>query len=141
LVNSEKKEVVLDEGLFHQGTSPEDKSYLIGSKCKTCGNKFFPRRVICPICLKEDTIEEISLGNKGKIYSYSIARLSMPGYPAPYMLAYVDLESGPRIYSLITGCEPKEGILEVGDEVELVIGKITEDESGNHIIAYRFKPV
>jgi uncharacterized OB-fold protein len=141
VVAEEKKQIPIGEGLFYQPTSPGDMPYLIGSRCSVCGNIFFPRKVICPVCLKENTLEEIPLSRRGKIYSYSIAHLSMPGFPAPYIQAYVDIEGGPRVFSLITGCEAKEGVLKIGDEVELEIGKITEDEEGNDIVGYTFRPV
>jgi len=65
----------------------------------------------------------------------------MPGFPAPYIQAYVDIEEEPLIFSLITGCEAKEGALEIGDEVELVIEKITQDDEGNDAIGYKFRPI
>jgi len=34
-----------------------------------------------------------------------------------------------------------KGALETGDEMELVIEKITQDDEGNDIIGYKFKPV
>ena len=141
MVAPERKQVPVGEGLFQQPTSLGDMPYLIGSRCNLCGYTSFPKRVICPVCIKENTMAEIPLSRRGRIYSYSIARLSMPGFPAPYIQAYVDIEEGPRIFSLITGCEPKEGALEIGDEVELVIEKITQDDEGNDIIGYKFRPV
>ena len=65
----------------------------------------------------------------------------IPGYRAPYIIARTELPEGLIVTSLITGCEPAEGALEIGDEVELVIDKITEDEEGNDIIGYMFRPV
>jgi uncharacterized OB-fold protein len=97
--------------------------------------------VVCPACIKEDTMEEIRLGRRGKIYSYSIVHISLPGFQAPYIIARVELPEGPRVFSLIIDCEPIEGALDIGMEVELVIGKITEDKEGNDLIGYMFRPL
>lgn len=136
-----KKQILIRESYFHQATSPSDKSYLIGSKCNLCGYVSFPKRLVCPACLKENTMEEIKLSRMGKIYSYSVLHVSLPGFPAPYIIARTELPEGPRVTSLITGCEPVEGALEIGTKVELVIGKITEDKEGNDVISYMFHPV
>ena len=42
---------------------------------------------------------------------------------------------------LISGCPPVEDCLHIGMEVELVIDKIREDEQGNEVIGYKFRPV
>lgn len=138
---SGKNQIHIREGYFHQANSEADESYLIGSKCRLCGYVSFPKRLVCPACIKENTMEETRLSRKGKIYSYSVMHVSLPGYKAPYVIARIELPEGPRVFSLITGCEPQEGVLEIGTEVELVIGKITEDKEGNDIIGYMFRPL
>lgn len=138
---SGRKQIPIREGYFHQATSPSDESYLIGSRCNVCGYVSFPKRDVCPACLKENTMEEIRLSRRGKIYSYSVLHVPLPGFPAPYIIARTELPEGPRVISLVTGCEPVEGALEIGTEVELVIGRITEDKDGNDVIGYMFRPV
>lgn len=137
-MSDEKKQILVREGWFYAG---EGESYLIGSRCGSCGYVSFPKRLICPACLRENTMEEIPLSRKGQIYSYTVQHIALPGFQAPYVVARVELPEGPKIYSLITGCKPVEGALEIGDEVELVIGKIKEDEKGNEVIGYLFRPV
>mgnify|MGYP003306312124 CR=1 FL=1 len=41
---------------------------LVGSKCTTCGQVFFPQRVICPDCRRKGNIEDIQFSGKGKIF-------------------------------------------------------------------------
>jgi len=91
--------------------------------------------------MKEDTMEETPLSRRGKIDTFSVVRVAPTGFEAPYIQAFVDLPEGPRVFSLITGCEPSEDALKEGQEVELVIEKITEDEKGNELIGYKFRPV
>ena len=47
---------------------------LVGSKCTTCGQVFFPQRVICPDCRRKGNIENIQFSGKGKIFTYSVIR-------------------------------------------------------------------
>ena len=136
-----KKRLPILPGLFHEGNSPDDQSYLIGSRCSACGRTFFPKRFMCNVCLKEGTMEEMALSTRGRIDTYSVVQVAPLGFKAPYIQAFVDLPEGPRIFSLITGCEPTEDAVAKGQEVALVIDKIREDEEGNDLIGYTFRPV
>lgn len=138
---NKRKQVPIREGYFHQATDFSDESYLIGGKCSVCGYVSFPKRAVCPACIKENTMEEMRLSRRGKIYSYSVLHIPLPAFPAPYILARIELPEGPIVLSLVTDCEPVEGALEIGDEVELVIGKIFEDNEGNDTIGYMFRPL
>jgi uncharacterized OB-fold protein len=128
-------------GVFHEGASPDEKSCLIGSRCSKCGRTFFPKRFMCPVCLKEGTIEDVPLSTKGRIDTYSVVQVAPMGFTAPYIQAFVDLPEGPRVFTIIAGCEPSEDAIAEGQEVELVIDKIREDEEGNDLIGYKFRPV
>lgn len=136
-----KKRLPVLPGMFHEATSSAEKSHLIGSKCRACGRVFFPKRSICRVCMTENTLDEIALSTRGKIDTFTVVHVAPLGFKAPYIQAYVNLPEGPRIFSLITGCEPSENALRDGQEVELVIDKITEDEKGNDLIGYKFRPI
>jgi uncharacterized OB-fold protein len=137
----EKKRLPVLPGIIHEATSSDDKSYLIGSRCRVCGRTFFPKLSVCRVCMVDDTLEETALSTKGKIDTFTVVYVAPVGFKTPYIQAFVDLPEGPRIFSLITGCEPSENALKTGTEVELVIDKITEDEKGNDLIGYKFRPV
>jgi uncharacterized OB-fold protein len=85
-------------------------------------------------------MEEVPLSRRGRIYSWTVARVAPQGFTAPYFVAYVDLDDGPRIFSLISGVDPETETLENGMEVELVIERIGSDEQGNDVIGYKFRP-
>jgi len=138
---TEKKQVPVQEGLFYQPTTPEEKPYLIGAKCTVCGYVSFPRLPVCPCCIKKDTMEEIHISGKGKIDTFSTCYAALPGFEAPSIQAYINLEEGARIWSLITGVEPSDEMLKIGTDVELSIGKLREDAAGNEIMSYQFRPV
>jgi uncharacterized OB-fold protein len=138
---TQKKRFPLLPGIIHEATSPGDKSYLIGSKCSACGRTFFPKQSVCRVCMRDDTMQETALSTRGKIDTFTVVHVAPMGFKAPYIQAFVDLPEGPRIFSLITGCEPSEDVLKTGTEVEMVIDKITEDEEGNDLIGYKFRPI
>ena len=138
---TEKREVPLREGAFYRPTSPGEKSYLIGSKCRNCGWVAFPKKVVCPACVRDDTMEEMRLSGRGRIESFAMARVAPTGFKAPYIQAFVDLVEGPRVFTLITGVEPTENAVHEGQEVELAIEKISTDERGNDVIGWKFRPL
>jgi uncharacterized OB-fold protein len=100
-----KKRIPILPGLLHEGASPEDRSYLIGSRCRKCGRTFFPRQFLCSVCMQNNTMEEIPLSTRGKIDTFSVVHVAPLGFKAPYVQAFVDLPEGPRLFSIITGCE------------------------------------
>ena len=136
-----KKQIPVQEGLFYQPQSPEEKPYLIGSKCTICGYVSFPKLMVCPRCVKKDTMEEVHLNGKGKIDIFSTCFAALPGFQAPSVQGYIILEEGARTWSLITGTEPSDEALKTGMDVELVIEKLRDDSEGNEIMSYKFRPV
>ena len=123
------------EGAF--AVSPDGKPYLIGSRCGKCGLVAFPRRAVCPSCLAQE-MEEAHLGPRGKIETFTIARAAPPGFQAPYVVAQVQLDKGPRIFSQISA-KPED--VSLGQEVELEVGPIAHDDQGNTLIGYKFRPI
>ena len=137
----QKKRLPAVEGLFKEPESPGESPHLIGSKCKQCGFVAFPKNEVCPVCLIDGTMEELLFGERAKLDSFAISRVAPKGFTPPYIQAFVDLPEGPRIFSIITGCEPTEDALQPGTELELTIGKICDDEEGNERISYLYRPV
>ncbi|SVD67663.1 uncharacterized protein METZ01_LOCUS420517, partial [marine metagenome] len=71
---------------------PEDGDpYLEGHKCTSCNSIFIGERSVCSSCSSRDKMEAITLGSRGKLYSYSIVFRSFPGIDVPYISAIVDL--------------------------------------------------
>lgn len=136
-----ERNVIYQEPEYYRFDSPSGKPYLIGSRCRSCGYATFPPRVNCPACINKECMEEISLGSKGEVDTFSVLHVGAPGISAPYIMAYVVMPAGVKVFSLITGCEPSEESLKIGAEVELVIEKIRVDEEGNEVRGYKFRPV
>lgn len=134
-----KKKVPLKEGLFKPPTNGDD-GYLIGSKCKSCGEYFHPKRVVCANCYSQDQ-EEVALSKEGKIFTYTIVRTSYPDSPftPPFVTAQIDLPEKVLALSAVTDIDL--GNIEIGIGVKLYFLKTGEDEEGNDIMMYAFRPI
>jgi len=121
-------------------TWPSERPQLIGGKCKTCGEVIFPKQPQCPKCYTE-TVEELLLSTRGKIYSSTVSYIPPPMYegPVPYAVGYVELPERVLIATPFsgTGTVPPP----IGTEVELVIEELGEDDEGNMLMQHKFKPV
>jgi uncharacterized OB-fold protein len=69
---------------------------------------------MCPDCRGE--LVESDLGPDGTVWSSTIVHLDMEGLSAPYGLAYIDLDQGPRFLAH-TGKRPQP--LAVGSRVRI----------------------
>ncbi len=83
------------------------ESRLEVSACEDCDHLFLPPGPCCPQCWSTSlTTREVS--GSGSVYSYVVYRRTYhPGLPAPYVVALVALDEGPRMISNIVGCEPE----------------------------------
>ena len=118
--------------------SPSEKPYLIGKRCCNCGQFTIGKKIVCPRCYSED-FEECPLSRRGTLYSYSISRVTPLGFDTPLVLGLVDLPEGLRIWSQI---EVDSGeSLEIGMDVEMVVGRTRNDEGNNEILGFKFKPI
>jgi len=138
-----KKQIPVKEGLWTTTSSPGEKQQLIGSRCLSCGEVFFPKRdrKICTNCQSKN-LEEIKLSGAGKVYSFTVVMQRPPEYyrgPVPYAEGFVELPEGVRVETLFTDCDFND--IKVGMDVEMVIEGLHEDDQGNEIVAYKFRPV
>ena len=128
------------EGLF---TLPRDGApgRLIGSLCRACQTVSFPRREVCPRCLEREAIEETTLSSRGVLYTYAVNRQAPEGFTAPYISGKVDLPEKVRIFTTITGVNPDEDSLAIGQPMELVFGPLPRDPAAGEVWGYMFRPV
>jgi uncharacterized OB-fold protein len=117
----------------------EGEGVLLGIRCRGCGDAFHPVRATCASCFSED-VEEVDLGTKGRILTYTVSHVQMPGSPVapPFVTAVVEMPGAVRLLSLITDIDPNR--VEIGQEVNLYFFKAGEDEDGTAVTAYAFKP-
>ena len=113
---------------------------LVGTQCESCGKISFPKKYVCPECFG-DKLKIVPLSKRGTLHTYSVCTMGAPDIEKPYVVSFIDLPEKIRIFSLLTECEPYDTTLKVGMEMEMVIGPIKKDQSGQDIIAYKFRPV
>ncbi len=78
---------------------------LLLQRCRQCRRYQFYPRSHCRYCGGEPAWER-ALG-RGTVYSYTLVqRPAGPGFEAPYVVALVDLEEGPRMMTNIVDCPP-----------------------------------
>ena len=99
-------------------------------KCVDCDTAFFYPRMICPDCL-EDKIEWFKTSGKGFLYTYMINHRPPPGFEdeAPYAIAIVQLDEGPRMMTNIVGIENTPENLVLDMPLEVVFQDIVDDMS------------
>lgn len=75
-------------------------------RCKDCGTAYFYPRDVCPGCLSGN-VEWFTASGRGKLHTFSIVYrpLKYPPLQAPYVLAMIELEEGPRLMSNLVGVE------------------------------------
>jgi len=133
--------VPYEEGYFTIPATAGIAPRLIGSRCRACGEHFFPQRLTCAKCLSEDT-EQVQLGPRGRLYTHTF--LYAPGFGEQasatpgYAVGQIDLREGPRVQSLLIG---ERGAFRIGMEMELALESVGEDKQGRKILMYRFRPV
>ena len=127
------------EGLFKWPLKEGEETSLIGSRCKLCQRNFFPPRNICPFCYQEGVLEEAPLSRRGKLETYSVVRQAPPRYPVPYIVAYITLPEGLRVFSQVVDCRPED--LKIGMEMEVVVKELRVNENGDQLMGYKFRPV
>ena len=98
--------------------------------CVDCDTAFFYPRMICPDCL-EDKIEWFKTSGKGFLYTYMINHRPPPGFEdeAPYAIAIVQLDEGPRMMTNIVGIENTPENLVLDMPLEVVFEDIVDDMS------------
>lgn len=100
--------------------TPETKPYweaaadgtLLLRECTDCGLVYHYPRVLCPDCFSDDVDWRAATG-EGEVYTYSSTD-TVSGWPEdalPLVVAYVELDEGPRV---LTSIEADPGAVEIG---------------------------
>ena len=94
-------------------------------RCADCARFQFYPRCICSHCTGT-RLEWQTVSGRGVLASYTVVQRGISaGYPAPYVVALIDLAEGPRMMSSVTGAEPEE--LRVGAAVEVCFEQWSAD--------------
>lgn len=92
---------------------------LVLPRCDACGLLIWYPRAICPSC-HGTSVTWTECSGRGSVYSYTVTRRGASGRwaaAAPYVLAYVELEEGPRLLTNVVGCDPDDVHVDLPVEV------------------------
>ena len=132
------------EGWFTVGDAPA----LLGTRCTTCGTYFFPREeAFCrnPACRGRE-FEEVELSRRGRVRSFTDNRYQPPApYVSPvpfvpYGIAAVELERERMVVLGQLEDGPGTAGLRAGQEVELVVGPLYEDDDHEYLV-WKWRPL
>jgi uncharacterized OB-fold protein len=115
------------------------QNQLVMQRCNDCKAWIWTPRPLCNECGSE-RIEWTPMSGKGAVYSFTVIR-QVVGRAAsksfepdiPYVVAWVDLDEGPRMITNIVGC-PVEAV-NLGMKVSVVF-----DKASDEIWLPKFKP-
>ena len=117
---------------FWEGTLAGELRF---QRCRRCELRWLPPQPSCPDCGASDIELQVASG-RGRLHSYVIHHRDVPGYAAPYVIAVVELEEGPRLLSNLVEVEPDPAQLPVDLPLELVFEQV-----GEEIALPRFRPL
>ena len=122
--------------------TPETQPYWDGARagelriqrCTACGDHYFYPRPLCPRCGSE-AVEWVTASGRATLHSYVINHRPAPGFEdeAPYAIAIVQLEEGPRLMTNLVGVQatPEQLVLDMALEVAF------QDREGTCIPVFR----
>lgn len=115
-----------------------DQVQLLGSRCGSCGQLAFPQRRVCANCQSAAHQEPLRLSQAGTLYTYAIVRQAPRQFPTPYVIGYVDLDEGVRVFTQIVTKQPES--LRLGMRMTLTSILMESPVSGDSTVAYAFQP-
>jgi uncharacterized OB-fold protein len=82
---------------------------IVLQRCGACAKVQHRPRAICASCLSGD-IEHFVASGRGQVYTFTVTHQNNArGFrqACPYVLAYVELDEGPRLLTNVVGCDPE----------------------------------
>jgi len=132
--------IPIEEGFFTIPKNASEPPRLLASRCRSCDEVFFPRRVICAQCLSNQ-LDDTEVGPTGILYTYTYTHVplfgSMRADFGGYGVGQVDLPEGPRVQAVLSG---GPGDFEIGMKMRLELETLRQNEAGQDVVIFRFAP-
>ena len=116
-------------------STPETQPFWDGTRdgrlmimhCNACSRDYFYPRPYCPYCFSADTTWKQASG-RGTLHTYIINHRPAPGFEneAPYVIAVVQLEEGPRMMSNLVDVDPDPAKLQIDMPLEVVFDTVND---------------
>jgi uncharacterized OB-fold protein len=89
---------------------------LVLPRCRACGTYVWYPRTFCPAC-RTFGVDWVPASGRGTVYSFTVSTRGRGPWAehAPYVIAYVELDEGPRVMTNIVGVDPDS--VRIGDAV------------------------
>ena len=99
-------------------------------RCQACAKVYFPPRPFCPTCGSRE-VAVLAASGRASLHSYVINHRAMPnsGFEAPYAIAVVELEEGPRMMTNIVECSQTPEALVLDMSLEVVFESFSDEIS------------
>lgn len=105
------------------GIRPDGTPILTISVCRRCTARWFPPREACSTCA-HDRLDPVEAGAGGVAYASTVVRIGAPGFAAPYVLTYVDVD-GVRVLAHTDPADPQHPeALAPGTRVRFTAGPV-----------------
>ena len=79
-------------------------------RCSSCDTVVWWPRAVCPACSSFE-LDWFDASGRGHVYSYTVVHRSQGkawNAVTPYVVAYVELDEGPRLMTNIVDCDPAD---------------------------------
>ena len=80
------------------------------------------------------------LATTGKLRSFTIVHRTVPGVPAPYVSALVDLDGGGSVKGNLLKVEPDAEHVKLGMPLKMTTFVAGTDDDGTEAVAFAFEP-
>jgi uncharacterized OB-fold protein len=112
---------------------------IVLQRCRACSVIQHKPRAVCAACLSGE-LEHFAASGRGSVHTFTVTlQNQVPPFrdACPYVLAYVDLEEGPRLMTNIVGCDPAD--VRIG--MDVVVDFATQEREDGEVFAVpRFRP-
>lgn len=108
---------------------------LLLERCGDCRTViWYPRGGFCPVCGSMSATPFEAAGT-GTVYTFTVVHRGLGDFAraTPFVIAYVELDEGPRIMTNVVGCDPDQ--VRIGMPVRAVFHR-----TGGEASVYRFEP-
>jgi len=97
-------------------------------RCGPRGHVYFPPRPFCPRCGSRD-VSWFRASGRARLHTYVINYRPAPGFEdeAPYAIAVVELEEGPRMMSNIVGVEQSPEALVADMPLQVTFDRVSDE--------------
>lgn len=132
--------------MAHLLSESEQGLSLMGSRCATCDEAYFPPTASCTACCSSE-LQSIELGGSGQLWSWTVQGF-LPKSPynsgeteadfSPYGVGYVEMPCGVKVESRLTCSDPTR--LRIGMPMQLCLVQYGQRADGTPLHSYAFAP-